>query len=71
MRMRQKEKDRSPVLGICFLQLFLKLNPVDECFKIPYVVVQHHQHLLKQRMEWSIKKYTYKTNEQWKGMLSI
>lgn len=38
---------RSPVLGICFLQLLLKLDPVYESFKITYVVVQHHQYLLK------------------------
>ena len=47
---RSEKKKRNwglPVLGICFLQLLLELDPVYEGFKIPYVVVQHHQHLLK------------------------
>lgn len=49
-REQDKETEDAPVLCICFFQLLLKLDPVYESFEIPYVVVQHHQHLLKIRM---------------------
>ena len=41
------EKERSPVLSVRFLQLLLELDPVDESFEVPDVVVEHHQDLLE------------------------